>query len=109
MCLASLLFYIQNQNRTVQTGLLKRFGRSCFGKQETLESLRKEKAVKYDELKGNKSSDEYQKLFLRYVPLMLRSSKTRAARKYKSMAAAKSKSNRHGSNARSRTRRNSSR
>lgn len=104
MCLASLLFYIQNQNRTVQTGLLKRFGRSCFGKQETLESLRKEKAVKYDELKGNKSSDEYQKLFLRYIPLMLRSSKTRAVRKYKSMAA-KSKSNRHGSKARSRTRR----
>jgi len=88
MCLASLLFYIQNENRTVQTGLLKRFGRSCFGTQETLESLRKEKAVKFDELKDDKKSDEYQKLFLRYIPLMLRSSKTRAVRKYK-------KSNRH--------------
>jgi hypothetical protein len=82
MCLASLLFYIQNENRTVQTGLLKRFGRSCYGTQETLESLRKEKAVKFEELKNDKTSEEYQKLFLRYIPLMLRSSKTRAARKY---------------------------
>ncbi len=82
MCLASLLFYIQNENRTVQTGLLKRFGRSCYGTQETLETLRKEKAVKFEELKNDKTSEEYQKLFLRYIPLMLRSSKTRAARKY---------------------------
>ena len=90
MCLASLLFYIQNENRTAQTGLLKRFGRSCFGKQETLESLRKEKAVKFEELKYDKTSDEYQKLFLRYIPLMLRSSKTRAARKYKKSVSNKS-------------------
>jgi hypothetical protein len=107
MCLASLLFYIQNENRTVQTGLLKRFGRSCFGTQETLESLRKEKAVKFDELKGDKTSDEYQKLFLRYIPLMLRSSKTRAARKYKK-SKSKSKSMRHPGRSRSRSRRSGS-
>jgi hypothetical protein len=102
MCLASLLFYIQNENRTVQTGLLKRFGRSCYGTQETLESLRKEKALKFEELKHDKTSDEYQKLFLRYIPLMLRSSKTRAARKYKK---SKSKSNmKINSNTRDRTR-----
>ena len=96
MCLASLLFYIQNENRTVQTGLLKRFGRSCFGTQETLESLRKEKAVKFDELKGDRTSDEYQKLFLRYIPLMLRSSRTRAARKYKkSRSRSRLRSTRH--------------
>lgn len=83
MCLASLLFHIQQYNRLRQTGLLKRFGRSCYGKQETLESLRKEKAKKYEELKNDRSSAEYQKWFLRYIPLMLRSTKTRVARKSK--------------------------
>jgi hypothetical protein len=97
MCLASLLFYIQNENRTVQTGLLKRFGRSCYGTQETLESLRKEKAVKFEELKDDKTSDEYQKLFLRYIPLMLRSTKTRAARKYKKSKSKNASKNRHSS------------
>lgn len=81
MCLASLLFYIQTYNRLKQKGLLKRFGRLCYGTQETLESIRKEKANKYEELKGNKKSAEYEKWFLRYVPLMERSTKTREARK----------------------------
>lgn len=90
MCLASLLFHIQKYNRLRQTGLLKRFGRSCYGTQETLESLRKEKAKKYEELKNDRTSAEYQKWFLRYIPLMLRSTKTRVARKTKKT---KSKSN----------------
>jgi hypothetical protein len=81
MCLASLLFYIQTYNRLKQKGLLKRFGRLCYGTQDTLESIRKEKANKYEELKGNKKSAEYEKWFLRYVPLMARSTKTREARK----------------------------
>ena len=92
MCLASLLFHIQKYNRLRQTGLLKRFGRSCYGTQETLESLRKEKAKKYEELKNNRSSAEYQKWFLRYIPLMLRSTKTRVARKT-NKTKSKSKSN----------------
>ena len=92
MCLASLLYHIQKYNRLRQTGLLKRFGRSCYGKQETLESLRKEKAKKYEELKNDRSSDEYQKWFLRYIPLMLRSTKTRVARKSKSKLGSVSKS-----------------
>ena len=92
MCLASLLYHIQKYNRLRQTGLLKRFGRSCYGKQETLESLRKEKAKKYEELKNDRSSDEYQKWFLRYIPLMMRSTKTRVARKSKSKLGSVSKS-----------------
>lgn len=93
MCLASLLFHIQKYNRLRQTGLLKRFGRSCYGTQETLESLRKEKANKYEELKNDRTSAEYQKWFLRYIPLMLRSTKTRVARKTKkSKSASKSAS-----------------
>ena len=81
MCLTSLLFHIQTYNRLKQKGLLKRFGRLCYGTQDTLESIRKEKANKYEELKGNKKSAEYEKWFLRYVPLMGRSTKTREARK----------------------------
>lgn len=81
MCLTSLLFHIQTYNRLKQKGLLKRFGRLCYGAQETLESIRKEKANKYEELKGNKKSAEYERWFLRYVPLMARSTKTRNERK----------------------------
>jgi len=93
MCLASLLFHIQKYNRLRQTGLLKRFGRSCYGTQETLESLRKEKAKKYEELKNDRTSAEYQKWFLRYIPLMLRSTNTRVARKTKkSKSASRSRS-----------------
>ena len=68
LCLAGILFYIQHKNRLSQSGLLKRFGSSCYGKQETMESLRRDKANKYQELKNDKSNPEYQKLFLRYVP-----------------------------------------
>jgi hypothetical protein len=68
LCLAGILFYIQNKNRLSQSGLLKRFGSSCYGKQETIESLRRDKATKYQELKNDKSNPEYQRLFLRYVP-----------------------------------------
>ena len=92
MCLASLMFHIQKYNRLRQTGLLKRFGRSCYGTQETLESLRKEKAKKYEELKNDRMGAEYQKWFLRYIPLMLRSTKTRVARKT-NKTKSKSKSN----------------
>ena len=98
MCLASLLFYIQKYNRLSQKGLLKRFGRSCYGKQETLETLRKEKAKKYEELKHDKTSAEYQKWFLRYIPLMLRSTKTRVERKTK-----KTKTNSSASTSRTRS------
>jgi hypothetical protein len=68
LCLAGILFYIQNKNRLIQTGILKRFGRTCYGKQETLEMLRRDKAAKFQELKNDKHNPEYQKLFLRYVP-----------------------------------------
>ena len=81
MCLTSLLFHIQTYNRLKQKGLLKRFGRLCYGTQDTLETIRKEKAKKYEELKGNKNSAEYERWFLRYVPLMARSTKTREARR----------------------------
>ena len=84
LCLAGILFYIQNKNRLSQSGLLKRFGSSCYGKQETLESLRRDKAVKYQELKNDKSNPEYQKLFLRYVPLERAKTRVQKIRRRKS-------------------------
>jgi hypothetical protein len=84
LCLAGILFYIQNKNRLSQSGLLKRFGSSCYGKQETLESLRRDKANKYQELKNDKSNPEYQKLFLRYVPFERAKTRVQKIRRRKS-------------------------
>ena len=97
MCLTSLLFHIQTYNRLKQKGLLKRFGRLCYGTQDTLESIRKEKAKKYEELKGNKKSAEYERWFLRYVPLMARSTKTREERKTKHSISTKTRKRAVGS------------
>ena len=85
LCLAGILFYIQNKNRLIQTGLLKRFGSSCYGVQETLESIRRDKANKYLELKGDKTNPEYQKLFLRYVPFERARTRVRNIRKNRSI------------------------
>jgi hypothetical protein len=84
LCLAGILFYIQNKNRLSQSGLLKRFGSSCYGKQETLESIRRDKANKYQELKNDKSNPEYQKLFLRYVPFERAKTRVQKIRRRKS-------------------------
>lgn len=106
LCLAGILFYIQNKNRLSQSGLLKRFGSSCYGKQETLESLRRDKAVKYQELKNDKSNPEYQKLFLRYVPLERAKTRVQKLRRRKSQLKRKKMSvrNRLPSQTRSRSR-----
>lgn len=68
ICMAQYLFSVQAKNRLQQKGLLKRFSINCYGKQETLEDMRAEKAEKFDELKKERDSKEYQEYFLRYVP-----------------------------------------
>jgi len=68
LCMAQYLFSVQSKNRLQQKGLLKRFSINCYGKQETLESMRAEKAEKFVELKNSRDSKEYQEYFLRYVP-----------------------------------------
>ena len=47
-------------------GIFKRFDIPCFGKQKTLEDIKKEKDIKFKELKKN--SEEYDYLFLKYIP-----------------------------------------
>jgi hypothetical protein len=45
---------------------LKRFSSSCYGKQETLESIRATKADKFKELKDKKESREFKEWFFKY-------------------------------------------
>lgn len=68
LCMSNYLFMVQQRNRLAQTGLLRRFSATCFGEQETLEKIRNEKAVKFEQLKTKKNTREYDELFLKYVP-----------------------------------------
>jgi hypothetical protein len=68
LCVAQYLFIIQIKNRLSQKGVLKRFTTKCYGKQETMEDIRAQKAFLYNKLKKNKCESEFQKYFLRYTP-----------------------------------------
>ena len=68
LCMSQYLFIVQQKNRLAQKGLLRRFSLNCYGKQETLESMRAEKTEKFMELKDKRDTDEYESWFLRYVP-----------------------------------------
>lgn len=68
LCLCEYLFKIQQKNRLKQTGLLRRFSVTCYGKQKTLEDIRNDKAKQYKRLKTKKKSKEYNRWFLRYNP-----------------------------------------
>lgn len=72
VCLAQFLFVLQQKNRLKQIGLLKRFSDSCYGTQETIQSIRTRKSDKYKTLqktlKKKTNSVEFEKWFLKYVP-----------------------------------------
>jgi hypothetical protein len=68
LCMAMYLFHVEQKNRLEQKGLLKRFSLSCYGKQETIEEIRANKARKYEELKGDRGSGEFENWFLKYTP-----------------------------------------
>ena len=59
---------LQQKNRLNQVGLLKRFTTTCYGEQETLESIRTHKTEMYEKLSKNKNSKEYEEWFLKYSP-----------------------------------------
>lgn len=75
LCMASYLFKVQEKNRLVQKGLLKRFSINCFGHQETLEEMRSIKTEKYNLLKKDPNSLEYEEWFLRYRPIDIKKRK----------------------------------
>ena len=90
VCMSQFLFDVQQHNRLKQTGLLKRFSIDCYGKQDTLETMRFEKTTKFEELKNKKDSKEYEQWFLRYIPL--ESAKIRKVSAAKPKTSKKSKS-----------------
>lgn len=67
-CMSKFLFEVQQKNRIEQRGILKRYSIDCYGKQPTLETIRSEKAEKYNELSNKRDSKEYEMWFLKYVP-----------------------------------------
>ena len=68
LCMAKYLFELEQKNRLAQTGVLKRFISKCIGVQETMESIRAKKTAKFEELRGKRGSEEFEKYFLKYSP-----------------------------------------
>ena len=68
LCMAQYLFRVQEKNRLEQKGVLRRFSVNCYGKQNTLEEIRAEKAKAYDKLRTKRGTKEYEEYFLRYTP-----------------------------------------
>ena len=68
VCLAQFLFVLQQKNRLNQVGLLKRFSTTCYGEQETLETIRSHKTEMYNKLSKKKGTKEYDEWFLKYAP-----------------------------------------
>ena len=70
LCMAQYLFEVERKMRLSQTGLLKRFSSKCIGTQETMESIRANKAARFAELRKNRKSREFEEVFLKYEPGM---------------------------------------
>lgn len=68
LCMAKYIFEVQQRNKTSQSGLTNRFSIQCYGQQMSLRDMRAYKTEQYKILKGDKNSDDYNKLFLRYFP-----------------------------------------
>jgi hypothetical protein len=68
LCISQFLFEVEQQNRLEQTGILKRFTMDCIGKQKSLIDIIDEKSVKFEELKNQKNSLEYNSWFFKYNP-----------------------------------------
>jgi hypothetical protein len=68
LCMAKFLFDVEQRNRLEQKGLLKRFSINCYGKQQTMEEIRSEKALKFKELVKKRGSKEFEAWFLKYIP-----------------------------------------
>ena len=83
LCMCEYLFKVQIKNKLKQKGLLKRFGKDCYGTETTIESLRETKTKKYKELKNNRKSKEYQEYFMKYDPTITKTKNTKNTKKIK--------------------------
>jgi hypothetical protein len=70
LCMAKILFDVEQQNRLEQRGLLKRFTNSCMGEQNTIDNIRKRKTEKFKELVSKRGTREYMLWFLKYNPAL---------------------------------------
>jgi hypothetical protein len=71
LCMAQMMFDIEEENRTNQKGLLKRFSVDCYGEQATLATIRAEKSEKFKEFKDKgveRDSKEWDEWFFKYSP-----------------------------------------
>lgn len=91
LCIAEFLFDVQRKYKLTQRGILKRFSVNCYGKQQTLDDIRSEKALKHKLLRNKKNTKEYQMWFLRYNPD--NPSSDEAVKKPKTVAASKTMKN----------------
>lgn len=83
VCMCEYLFNVQIKNKLKQKGLLKRFGKDCYGTETTIETIRATKAKKYIELKNNRNSKEYLDYFMKYDPSDKTRKKTQNTKKVK--------------------------
>lgn len=67
-CYCFILFYLQENYNINNYKLLQRFNLSCIGNQTTIEDMIDTKNKKFQTLKNKRSSDEYKKYFLKYIP-----------------------------------------
>ena len=83
LCMSQFLYDLRLKNRLSDSGLLKRFSTDCYGKQETLDDMKNEKKEMYERLKDDKTSEQYESWFLKYVPLEEHASKPKSKSKSK--------------------------
>jgi hypothetical protein len=68
LCMSEFLFKVQQYNRLSQKGILRRFSIKCYGQQETLEMMRKEKSEMFEKLKNKRKGKDWEYYFLKYNP-----------------------------------------
>ena len=71
LCMAQMLFDLEQKNRVNRKGLLKRFSANCYGEQPTLATIRAEKSEKFKEFKEKgikRGSPEWNEWFFKYSP-----------------------------------------
>jgi len=105
LCMAKLLFDVQQKNRLEQKGLLRRFSIICYGHQDSIEELRAQKAKEYKDLKQLGDRAKFEESFLNYKPDgkkqelktkdIKQELKTKDIKKHKKINKSKSKSKKH--------------
>jgi len=91
VCMAKLLFDVQEKNRLAQKGLLRRFSINCYGKQETVEEMRAHKNEMFIKLKNKRGTKEYEAWFLNYKPQVKSEAKNATKSEKREKSATKSK------------------